>query len=389
MTYKEKLFFQKANHDRVAQLIKAGKNVDALRKISPSYFIINITWRCNSNCLGCIDEVALQRKMFETKSGLDMSWDICKDILDYAKENKVLGAIIQGGEPLLYPYIDKFLHSCVDSGLMLRLVTNGSMIDKHFDSIAEAFNAQRRSVFRVSINADGAHYAQYTRREGATFHQILKNIEELSKRNVKVCVSTVYFGRSSHTIGFRNFDQLWNIINAASKAGADMLLLLPGRAPGSRSSLPLNKSEIRFIQDIPDNVQGMRICKSDRPIIEEGSGPVLQNKDFCPCPTSLLRVVVDPDGTLYACTEHIGDKRAVLGKIDPPAVPFSAVWHSEERVKKHLKFDPRKFCGKITCDRYGTNSSVEAARAGYEKFKCPSIISHLLLESSSADSIFF
>lgn len=114
-----------------------------------------------------------------------------------------------------------------------------------------------------------------------------------------------------------------------------------------------------------------------------------QNKDYAPCPASLLRVAVGSNGNLYSCTEHKGDERALVGKIAPPERSFSSVWHSIDRVKKQLAFDPKRECASITCDRYGINSTIEAARAGYEKFGCPSIIAHLLQDHDYTSDLFF
>ena len=196
ITQKETTFFNRVNQSRIVQMIQAGRNPELLSRISPSYFNIDITWRCNNNCRGCIDATAVRRKVDQPDSELDMSWEMCQDLLSYAKDNSMLGAIIQGGEPLLHPRIDDFLHACVDANLVLRMVTNGTKISEHADAIVAAFAAERKCTFRVSVNTDEAHYADFVRRSSADLSQVISGIRTLTSRGVPVVASTVYFGEN-------------------------------------------------------------------------------------------------------------------------------------------------------------------------------------------------
>ncbi len=390
ITHKETVFFNSVNHSRITQLIQAGRDPQLISRIPPSYFNIDITWRCNNNCTGCIDGSAVKRNLNEPDAELDMSWEMCRDLISYAKENSMLGAIIQGGEPLLHPRIDDFLYACADANLVLRMVTNGTKISEHLDAIAAAFSAERNCKFRVSVNTDESHYADFVRRSGADLSDVISGISALTSRGVPVVASTVYFGEQFSADGcMENISQLSRIGELVAEAGVFRWLLLPGRDPVTKSPAGLTEREMDLMENLPETIGNAVVVKSDRHQIEKQMPASAQNKDFAPCPASLLRVSVGSNGNLYSCTEHKGDERALVGKIAPPERSFSSVWHSIDRVNKQLAFDPRRECASITCDRYGINSTVEAARAGYEKFGCPSIIAHLLQDHDYTSDLFF
>lgn len=390
ITHKETVFFNSVNHSRITQLIQAGRDPQLLSRIPPSYFNVDITWRCNNNCRGCVDSAAVKSNLDQPDPELDMSWEMCRDLISYAKENSMLGAIIQGGEPLLHPRIDDFLHACVDANLVLRMVTNGTKISEHIDSIAAAFNAERNCKFRVSVNTDESHYAGFVRRSGADLSNVISGISALTKRGVPVVASTVYFGENFSSDGCQeNISQLSRIGELVAGAGVFRWLLLPGRDPATKSPVQLTQSEMEIMDSLPETIGEAKVVKADRQLLEDQIPASAQNKDYGPCPASLLRVAVGSNGNLYSCTEHKGDERALVGKIAPPERSFSSVWHSIDRVNRQLAFDPKRECASITCDRYGINSTVEAARTGYEKFGCPSIIAHLLQDHDYTSDLFF
>lgn len=386
ITNKEKAFFSPFNHGRIIQMVKAGRDPKLLQEIPPVYLNLDITTRCNYECKLCIDRMGSDGSIIKP---LDMDWNIVQNLLEYAKEKKLRGFIVQGKEPLIYPQIDEFLRTCASYNLALRLVTNGSQIVHHADALIAAFQ-QIESTIRISINADEAHYAQFTQGSTNKLATVLKGIEQLSRGGAKrVIVATVVFGRSFVSRGLgSNINQLEEIVSKAASAGAMALFFLPGRDPTTKEMVPFEEDELSTLEGFLPERKGMKIIMGGRFRIEEGMPARLQKKDYVPCPTGLLRVVVGSDGTIFQCTEHRGSKEAIIGEISP-SLRFADVWHSEERAKRQRQFNPKIQCRDITCDRYGINTTVEAARRGYEEFGCPSIIRHILLDEEVHANPFF
>jgi MoaA/NifB/PqqE/SkfB family radical SAM enzyme len=387
ITPKEKAFFSPANHERVTQIIKAGRCVNCLKDVPPVYLNIDITWRCNYNCIGCIDGGVVGREEIVKDTCRDMSWEMARDLLDYARRYNLLGFIIQGGEPLLYPHIDDFLGCCAQQNLILRLVTNGSQLTRHLEYLIPAFRVPK-SVIRVSINANAAHYVAFTRVQ-ADLGDVLKGIEELSKASAHIVVGTVVFGKNIEKKGITaNIGQIEDIFSGVSAAGAQAFVLLPGRHPQTKEMVPFEKNELDFLHELSSRKGTTKVILGGRFVVEKEIPACDQVKNYIPCPTALLRIVVGSDGRLFNCTEHRGEPDAEIGRISRLA-SFLEVWHSEQRVRRQLQFDPREHCSKITCDRHGINATVETARRGYEEFGVPSIIRHVLLDNDESVETFF
>ncbi len=387
LTPKENAFFAPSNHERVTQLVKAGKCVNCLKDIPPVYLNLDITWRCNYNCVGCIDGGVVGREEIVKGTNLDMDWEVAQDLLDYAKRFRLLGFIVQGGEPLLYPHIDDLLNTCANNGFVLRLVTNGSQLIAHTDALIRAFRVPK-SLIRVSINTDDSHYQDFTRGK-VELSTVVKGIKTVADGGAAICVGTVVFGKNivSRSIP-PNVSQLDRLLDLIASAGARWLVLLPGRDPVTKEMIPFEKDELDFLDSLSHSGGPTRVILGGRFAVEKDLPACDQIKDYAPCPTALLRVVVGSDGRLFNCTEHRGMPESEIGRISR-AARFDRVWHAEQRVRRQVQFDPRMHCEKITCDRHGINSSVETVRRGYAQFGCESIVRHVLLDQEDPVETFF
>jgi radical SAM protein with 4Fe4S-binding SPASM domain len=385
---KELTYFRPFNHKRIISIIEAGRDPDRLKDIPPIYLNLDMTWRCNYDCIGCIDGGVVGRDQLLKNSNnqLDLDWEVCQDLLRYAKENQLLGFIVQGGEPLLYPHIDNFLYACADDNLVVRLVTNGSQITQHSDSLLAVLKHAGASM-RVSINANRENYQRFVRSGEGNYDEVLKGINTVSARGGKVVVSMVVFG--SNFGAFSNIEQISNVIRDSASAGATIFILLPGRDPLNKAMLPFEDDEMAILKEIVSGpVEKMNVFLGGRFFLEESNPASEQNKHYTPCATGLMRIVVGSDGSLYTCTEHRGEKGAIIGKISPDD-PFEKIWHSRERAEKQVAFDPAKKCKRITCDRYGINVTVELARSSVDRFHYTDFIRFLLSPEENVPDPFF
>ena len=147
-TMHENLKFKMIQHG-LARL-KEPKITVSKAKDNSIYFVIDVTKKCNFNCLYCFRN--LEDKRVISKDKLK---DICEYILNISKERKLKNITVQvwGGEPLLaldkLEYIYNFFkNSNVD--LKIDIETNGSLIT---DSIAnKLFNMK----IDVGISIDGS-----------------------------------------------------------------------------------------------------------------------------------------------------------------------------------------------------------------------------------------
>src|SRR3989339_94627 len=379
LTRKEVGLLSPANRGRIKGIIQAGKNLNKLVSVAPAYINLDPTWRCNFTCSGCVDGRVVSRQgQYHVDQAVDLDWNVCQDLIIYAKFHGVYGFVVQGGEPLLYNKIDDFLLACRASEIILRLVTNGTQIISHGESLVSTFSGTA-SYLRVSINWDSAHYDQHTGSKNS-LRQVLTGIEFLAQRGIRVVVSSVVFGRKAEEYGLPvNIDQMGDIVSLVRSSGASRLYLRPRKVPSTQAMIPLSEAELANLESF-DEDKGLEVCLPDFSQFRQADLP--QNKDYPFCPTSFFRIVVGPDAGIYACTSHRGVPAARLAQIQPGQT-FTDVWHSVERVRKQLQFSPVQHCPDNTCDKHRFNTLVIDAREEFERSGSSTLLDNLCLSINS------
>ena len=147
----ENLKIKLLNHG-LAELKDIGISIS--KKASDNvYFIIDITKKCNFDCIYCFRNLEDKRVISD-----DVLKDICKYILNIVKEREMKNVTIQvwGGEPLLamdkIEYIYNFFHD-ININLHIDIETNGSLITKE---IAKKLYNMNVSV-GISIDGEEKH----------------------------------------------------------------------------------------------------------------------------------------------------------------------------------------------------------------------------------------
>lgn len=146
-TIDENLKFKMIEHGLAG--LKSPKITVPKERNNNIYFIIDVTKRCNLNCLYCFRNLNDNRVI--TKDKLK---DICTYILNITKQRKLKGVTVQiwGGEPLLaidrLEYVYNFFQN-TDIKLKIDIETNGSTIT---DSIAKKLYDMN---INVGVSVDG------------------------------------------------------------------------------------------------------------------------------------------------------------------------------------------------------------------------------------------
>lgn len=124
--------------------------------------MFDVTDRCNFRCSHCYKEQDVR--------GTDLPFDAISHFLDEIECQKGCSSIvISGGEPLLYPELDRLL-LMLNSRYAVRVNTNGYYLNEHIDSLKGI------ASLRLQVSLDGYDEESfYLIRHAHAFDRIVKN----------------------------------------------------------------------------------------------------------------------------------------------------------------------------------------------------------------------
>ncbi|MFH1823098.1 MAG: radical SAM protein [archaeon] len=353
-TFKYGAVFGQGNISRTREIVMSNGDPKKLSEIPPSFIVMDLTWRCNYYCPGCIDQNVVN------KDHRNLEVKLIEDIFDYSKKHGVRGIMTMGGEVFLYKEgIETALKKSIECEIPLKTVSNGSCLKSYIPLILKAYKIPG-SMLRVSINSDKEHYKEQT---GGNFNleEILKSIKTITSQGTSVYVSTVVYPESSKKDEMLpNVFALPQIIEYCENASVKTQILLPARDPLTRKRYPRTDEERRIMREIisKKNVGGysLELGTDD---FSERKFPCAQNLNFNPCcPSGFLFTLIGSNGSVYKCTDNRGKNTMVIGEIKNPG-DFEKFWHSKYRVNKQIHTP----CPNQGCGRYETNALLDTCIA--------------------------
>lgn len=132
----------------------------------PFQLVIEVTNRCNGNCIYCAIRDARPKPT-------DLGFEVYKQIVDAFPQAKEV-APESFGEPLLYPYIVDAVAYARERGKAVCIVTNGSLLTKE---MSRALLEAKLNIIRFSVDASDAQtYGKL--RPGLSWSKMVANIED-------------------------------------------------------------------------------------------------------------------------------------------------------------------------------------------------------------------
>jgi len=160
-------------------------NYHLTKKKAPLSINLRITNKCNFNCSYC-DCTKIQRK--------EMTTEQIKRIVYDARKMGANKIGFTGGEPLLRKDIGELVRYCKKLGLITHIVTNGSLMKFHMDTLKKSDG--------VFISFDGMQKYQDKNR---TKSDTLSFIKLALDNKIHVCALTTF---TKHNISLENIDYL-------------------------------------------------------------------------------------------------------------------------------------------------------------------------------------
>lgn len=132
-----------------------------------------ITSACNLKCDFCLVE-----KKYKTLP-LERALEIARDLIDAGAEKFLLS----GGEPLLYPHIWELLTFLLDRGVLVKLLTNGTI---HNHAVYDLIRNNVSMEVSLSIQTVDEALADEVFRSTGSFRKIVEAIDQLPKERLNV-----------------------------------------------------------------------------------------------------------------------------------------------------------------------------------------------------------
>ncbi len=159
--------------------------IDGVRTfVGPEQVVIDLTNRCNNNCIGCWTRSPLLRE--KQPSGAWINEEIPFDsVIHLINDLHDLGTrrirFTGGGDPLIHPRLDDILRACKQRNLITCITTNGTLLNERR---AELFAELPIDELAVSIWAASPDtYARtHPNKTGRTYEKIERNLGILAAR---------------------------------------------------------------------------------------------------------------------------------------------------------------------------------------------------------------
>lgn len=285
-----------------------------------------LTGRCNLSCSFC----GQARGVLACDSGNEL---LLADWLRIASELEAGTQItLWGGEPLLWPEFDILAKELFDHGFSLSVITNGTLIDRHVETL-------NRYFAEIFVSIDGDEPEHDSIRGQGVFGKLKKNIPMLANRCGKLIFMSVILDEKSvelpYGLAFFEPDE-WifsQLIYLLPEEYADYQRLAPAPYPelskwiqGDDKDylLRLQRIEEQLRENMPAYPMPVYITPHDYP-----NGRFSRRR----CPAMDKRLHIRHDGETTFCTDFFG---FTLGNVKNNNIQDIFFGSKAEKIRKLL-----------------------------------------------------
>jgi len=255
-----------------------------IEKMKLNSIYLEITSKCNLNCIMCV------RRVWKDEIG-NMDFKLLKKIIREAKELGVEWVWFAGyGEPLIYDHFEEAVEEVKQNKIKLGITTNGTLLDEDM-----AKTLIKYGIDRVVVSIDSPFEEKFKKIRGTEMSKIIGNIRHLYEKSQKSKKPEIWV----EIVAMRdNIEDLPVLVDLAGKSGATTILvsnLLPYTYELAQQTLYFNghniasdiileaskraiASKVRLLTPYFE-LKTQRSCN----FIEKGSCVVTWNGDVCPC----------------------------------------------------------------------------------------------------------
>ena len=271
----------------------------------PFFVLVDLTRRCNLQCLGCrFHSSQVSTSEIDSSTLPDISFDLFKKLCHELKAMDTHSLILIGdGEPMLHHRIFDMISTAKASGFHTTLVTNGTLLDR--DSIQSLFDSQLDAI-EVSLWASSAkeYEKNYPGVPLDFFKKVVESVTLMNSLKAKCrlkqpCVIL------HHPLNRHNFQKIETFLELALTAKCDGVSFSPfytwrGALTSSALSPNEEQSLLLSLGKIEKRLQFLRLSHNigqTRTRYQIGKR-VWQN---IPCYIGWIHTRIKTDGTILPC----------------------------------------------------------------------------------------
>ncbi|MFA6007194.1 MAG: radical SAM protein [Candidatus Shapirobacteria bacterium] len=313
---------------------------------SPQIVELDPTTRCNYGCPECISA--------RVKGNVEILPTRLEQLINEFSTMGVRGIIfIGGGEPLMHSDMPNPIRQAYDLGIDVGLTTNGSLISKYLDTIANCV-----AWTRVSVDAGTSETYEKFRPSSIvnSFEKVIQNMEQLAKVKkgaLGYCFLVIQRSGGDKTV--TNASEIYQSAKIAKDIGCNyfefkpMVNLKHYLLPFSAEMKEIIMEQFNLCKELESEKFAIVAPKSIG-FLEENDNPV-QPKKYEECAIMEFRTLITPTG-IYPCPYMRGRTDKKMGSIND--MPFDQFWNSSDRKNAMGLVNPKNDCG-FYCIRHLPN----------------------------------
>jgi MoaA/NifB/PqqE/SkfB family radical SAM enzyme len=216
--------------------------------IVPPFLIISITSQCNLFCTGCYAATAgnlyNRNPKGNTLSKTSLNIEQWRKIISQARELGVIGFVVAGGEPFLYPGLLDICEEFKDR--LFLILTNGTTLTKH-----DFKRLKRLTNLAIIVSIEGGLELTNSRRGNGVYERAMSTLTHLNKIGLFTGISaTITRVNFRYWMNNKNID---NLISQGARFGV-FIEYVP-TTPGNGFESEVTNQSLTNTGEIPGSIE--------------------------------------------------------------------------------------------------------------------------------------
>ena len=281
----------------------------AREKKIPISVLVELTYRCNMDCLHCY--------VIHDQAQNELTTEEYYKLFDDLADMGTLFLTISGGEPFVRKDLKQLIEYATNKHFSIRLFTSGTLLTETWGKFLSEMN-----ILEIETSIYGANpktHDEMTRIRGS-FYKLMDGIKILGKYDIKTNVKFI--------VTKNNYKEITEVKKIVEESGCnfyyDVILTPKDNLDDSPQQLSLNKKEM---SEFYDSVN-MKITTTVR-----------DKNDFI-CNAGIATMAISPDGEVFPCVQL----RKSAGNLREK--PLKDIWKNGEIFNRLRKLRIKDYqCG--------------------------------------------